>query len=410
MNKLKVIALSALAFVTIASTVFVSCQKTEETSSSCKSCDSNTNFEKKTISLINKNIELKVYGNAIDKSTFSYADYNIELIKNEFLSNFNIEINEDLKNYRIASATLFSKNIITNNLKIESANINAILFYLIKGNIYKTILLEKRNGVFLTNPDLLVTSEVISSNDINNIAQNVLLEKCVSTISFIGFSKLLKTDNRISTLQTKINSITELKNKTRTVNGPGHGNTAVSCNAPCIPGTESFCTAQESQSGGEHWFCFPSVTGGCSADAMVVKIKEGGINISNYNFDLFYNSLYSFRDQYLSDKVKGKVIIVDYYELSKSFPIQELDLPFCTSSFDFVTSKIIPITNDLVNNPNSNNILIKAVNKAQIIDYLILVKNKYQDSESKKKVDNIINYINLFEDKTNDYITNYLSN
>lgn len=412
MKNLKLIALTVLAFVTIASTVFVSCQKQqEETSSNCKACDSNTNFEYKTISLLNKNIELKVYGNAVDNTSFSYADYNIESIKSELLSIFKIEINEDFKNYRIASATLFSKNIITNNLKIESANFNAILFYLIKGNIYKTVLFEKRNGVFLTNPDLLVTSEVISSNDINNISQNVLLDKCVSTISFIGFSKLLKTDNRMSTLQTKINSITELKNKTRTVNGPGGGNNGpITCNAPCPLSTHAYCTAQESQSGGEHWFCAADIVGDCMADAMVVKIKEVGGNLTNYNFEFFYNSLYSFRDQYLSDKVKGKIIIADYYELSKKLPLQELDLSFCTSSFDFVTSKIIPIANDLVSNPNSNSVLIKAADKVQIVDYLILVKNKYQDIESKNKIDKIIDYVILFEDKSNYFITNYLSN
>ncbi len=96
--------------------------------------------------------------------------------------------------------------------------------------------------------------------------------------------------------------------------------------------------------------------------------------------------------------------------MSKKLPLQELDLSFCTSSFDFVTSKIIPIANDLVSNPNSNSVLIKAADKVQIVDYLILVKNKYQDIESKNKIDKIIDYVILFEDKSNYFITNYLSN
>ena len=39
-----------------------------------------------------------------------------------------------------------------------------------------------------------------------------------------------------------------------------------------------------------------------------------------------------------------------------------------------------------------------------------LLKNKYQDIESKNKIDKIIDYVILFEDKSNYFITNYLSN
>lgn len=74
-----------------------------------------------------------------------------------------------------------------------------------------------------------------------------------------------------------------------------------------------------------------------------------------------------------------------------------------------ITTKIVPLATTLQNNPDmTNNILIDSGTKTQIVNYLLTVRELYDDTASKNKINEIINKIEEFTNKSNYYITNNL--
>ncbi|RDI12137.1 hypothetical protein [Flavobacterium sp. AG291] len=97
-----------------------------------------------------------------------------------------------------------------------------------------------------------------------------------------------------------------------------------------------------------------------------------------------------------------------YYSLN--IPKDNITLPFCYESVELIGDIILPMTQDLTANPNSGTILIDDAENLKIITYLNKTKNLYNDNSQKIKIDFIINEINFLTNKTNNEITNYLSN
>ena len=74
-----------------------------------------------------------------------------------------------------------------------------------------------------------------------------------------------------------------------------------------------------------------------------------------------------------------------------------------------ITTKIVPLATTLQNNPNmNNNTLIDSGTKTQIVNYLLTVRELYDNTASKNKINEIINKMEEFTNKSNYYITNNL--
>jgi hypothetical protein len=105
----------------------------------------------------------------------------------------------------------------------------------------------------------------------------------------------------------------------------------------------------------------------------------------------------------------GDDIINTYYDLSKTFKIDDLSVEFCVETFDLITTEIVPMTNDLLDNPYSSDVLINNSSKTKILNYLYEIKEIYTGIESKNKIQNLIDKINHFSNKSNNFITSNLN-
>lgn len=119
--------------------------------------------------------------------------------------------------------------------------------------------------------------------------------------------------------------------------------------------------------------------------------------------------MHKFKDDYLSIHSGGDDIINTYYDLSRTLKIEDLTLEFCIETFDLIAYDIVPMTNKLLDNPNSNDILIDNSSKIKILNYLFEIKEIYSDTESKNKIQNLIDKINYFSNKSNNFITSNLN-
>ena len=131
-------------------------------------------------------------------------------------------------------------------------------------------------------------------------------------------------------------------------------------------------------------------------------------NILTYDYEQIADDLHYFRGNYLKVHNGGQKIIDDYYNLGKNLPLSFYSIQNCDDLFEILSHDIIPIVNSLSENPNSESILINSQLKLKIINYLTTIKQEYTDQNSKDKIDNLIVKINLFSNKSNNYITNNL--
>jgi hypothetical protein len=89
-------------------------------------------------------------------------------------------------------------------------------------------------------------------------------------------------------------------------------------------------------------------------------------------------------------------------------PLSFFSIENCDELFSVITNDVLPIVNDLSENPTSESILIDNQLKTRLTNYLISIKGEYTDQNSKNKIDNIIAKIDLFSNKSNKYITDNL--
>lgn len=78
-------------------------------------------------------------------------------------------------------------------------------------------------------------------------------------------------------------------------------------------------------------------------------------------------------------------------------------------NFWFNCFGIVPLTNKILNNPQSGEILIDQATNQKIILFLSEVKQIFPDIDSKNRVDNLINKINHFSNKSNKFISDNLN-
>lgn len=168
--------------------------------------------------------------------------------------------------------------------------------------------------------------------------------------------------------------------------------------------TNGDCIMESDGQGGVYNSCDEAP---CSSEEVERKLKSS--DILSYDYIQLNLDLHKFRDDYLSIHSGGDDIINTYYDLSKTLKIDDLSLEFCVETFDLITTEIVPMTNDLLDNPYSSDVLINNSSKTKILNYLYEIKEIYTDIESKNKIQNLIDKINHFSNKSDNFITSNLN-
>lgn len=78
-------------------------------------------------------------------------------------------------------------------------------------------------------------------------------------------------------------------------------------------------------------------------------------------------------------------------------------------TFNIISSKIIPLVLKLKENPNSTEILINNETNQLLISYLVMIKTKFTDIDSKNRIDHLITKLNHFSNKSNNFVTTNLN-
>lgn len=348
-----------------------------------------------------KTINLKVGNDFHQFKQYSDPKLNFEFIYRSFslnkesseklLSQF--EIN-DIDYENIVTLTFFIENGY-NKMKekqlLNNENVNGILIYIKdqKSEILTTFVYHKNKNYELVK-DTKLKSIIVSSNDIYEISKSFINLKNVSSVSFIDFSRMPKNKSIITELQDV------LKAK------KGEKEMQSYCNFPCQATPDGWCTASESQSGGEHWWCLgdPRACG-------VEELEYSILSKSGYNFNILEikDELYLFRDEYLLNKKGGQQTIEKYYTLSKNIDPKNITIEYSVETFELLET-IIPLLRDLRVNQNSfTKILIDQPTSDVLIAHLEKSKKLFNDKQSKKTIDDLKNIIKDFTNKPNSYIS-----
>lgn len=398
MKKIKLIVLSTIVFITIAtSVIFISCNKEQK----CSTCKMRTDFLESTIKLESINYKFKLYPNTNgEQPDFGYTNTDTKHFMNSLVEKFNLKELRQLNNPLIASVVIYYDDKIESISTIDETRIKALLVYVIEGESYKTYVYELNgNNIYNFLSNLNLKTNYISSNDAFNLNRKILSSQSKSILSFNNYKILIKTKNELSKFQ-RILSLPNL-----TLNNIAKPN--VSCGTPCLyPMSNAHCEVY----GENDYACWVDGGGDCLAMMILEELINEEVDLSEFNVEDDLNSLYSFKDDYLSTTEKGGEIIDLYYILSGRIPLNIFTPTYGIETYSLISTVVVPLTNQLLANPQSTSILIDDTTKTILLNYLTGLKSRVLDSNTKNAIDEVIAYVVLFSGKSNAFITSYLSN
>lgn len=398
MKKAKLIVLSTIVFITIASSIIlISCNKKIK----CSTCEMRKDFIESTIKLEASDYNFKIYSNSSSgQPDFGYTNTEANPLVNSLIQKFTLKEINSLDNPKIASVIVYYNDNVSFNSTIVEEKINALLIYIIEGENYKTYVYERNLGNsfnFLSNLNL--KTNYISSNDAFNLNDKVLSSKSKSILAFNNYKILLKTKNEVTRFQRMLS----LPNLTfNSISKPNQ-----TCGTPCLADMpNAHCEAY----GDEGYACWAHQGGGDCLTIMILDaLMEEEVDLSAFDLDNDLITLYSFKDDYLSETEKGKEIIDLYYILSGRIPFDIFTTSYGLDSYRLISTTVVPLVNQLLANPQSTNVLIDDTTRDLLLDYLTTLKSKVLDANTKAAIDEVIAYVVLFAGKSNAYITYYLS-
>ncbi|SEI03584.1 hypothetical protein SAMN02927937_02882 [Paenimyroides aquimaris] len=370
--------LCIITFVTI-----YSCSK-EDTDSECN-CEVESTSAKLKIG--NNDFDIKLYQSEENPNQFiSINTENINSVYN-YLNNSTDDI---------SSLVIFSENIVDNQIDLN--NINGFIVYKqinrkfnkkYEVNIFKK---NKEGGFIKLNESPLYTYNLSTNNfgDVNKLYFN----STSTTIHIFNPKKVHKGQNIISTFQKQL----EKEYSTRGISNKGPR----PCGSPCNINTAdaSYCEIDMTSQGEVLGYrCFNYGTHpGC--------LKEEADEV--YDSYVLSPTAYSFRDDYLDVQPGGDIYTSIYYSISTDFIYSNLTYSFAEQTATLLES-IVPKIQYITENPYSSTVLFSSSEAAPIKAYLTSFKSKVGTTETKDKIDFLINKINSFENKSCNYITSNLA-
>ncbi|MBL7712831.1 MAG: hypothetical protein JNL13_10215 [Chitinophagaceae bacterium] len=371
----------------------LSCRKDNNT---CKSCMVRNDYQIVPTKILGLNVDFKMYRD-------SAKNYNLLFKKETEVSNFSSilsalntfeSIKSELQNNHIAAIVLFSNQQVLKDLELNPSQIAGVMVYFKNSTknmmTVRVFKLQDQNPIEYEN--LAARTLFLSTNDIHDLASKLFQTK--TSVALINYQLLPKGPVMKMDFQTKLERLNLSLSKTTVPNQPHQ------CSAPCSSG-QGYCTASESQNGGEKWNCWS--TQGC-------KKTDADIRGRGYMQDRNQNdSLYAFRDDYLYNTVKGQSYIHSYYALCESFSTDSMSFSFSIETLDIVESHVLPIIGYLKNHSNSQEILINGAAKTNLVNYMLKAKNKFTEEGARNRIDEIIEDINYLANKPTSEVHNFLN-
>lgn len=389
----KTIKISVLFFIALAFSVFFySCNEKDE---ACESCMSN--YETAKIQVFNYEFDAKKF----QKNPNSTSFYHIDVLDINRLENFYKELNDKINNIKCekTSVIVFIQDF---ERKLDHTNINfknqdALIIYEKNQDAFNVRVFEINNNniVEIKNMSNHKTN-IFSTNDIYDLSKLILRKEKVNVYTLFN-PKFQVFEKENYDLTNFIESQFQILNISK----------ERACNEPCEKSKGKFCNGILVDEFQVEYKCENKRNGGCAEEAVKAKLKEYQVN--NYDFEQISNDLHDFKNLYLSQKRGGNKVIDTYYKLSEKLPLEDMNLNQCISTFNLLTEKVLPLINNLKANPESNVILIDNATKNQLNSYLYEMKQIYPDIDSKNRIQNLINKIEHFSNKSNSFITNNLN-
>lgn len=384
--------LSLLFITTFAFVLFYSCNEKEEVCETCVSSFSD--------------VKINFYSNEFDfkKKTNFDKGYTVMFtgIKNKnqmdgFYQDIKEVFNINIVSSEVVSTTIFTDVELTD--KVSNLNFNTIKGFM---SYFKT----KENYLYLR--IFKIENGKISEHKLSNSFTNTISLNNEYDISILLFKSKMKTfitfcDGNDLSIKKNINSNLDENLENEFLNAGLEKKPAV-CDSCEARDTNGDCLVESDGQGGVTNACDEAA---CSSEEVERKLKNN--NVLSYDYIQLNLDLHKFKDDYLSIHSGGDNIINAYYDLSKTFKIDDLSIDFCIETFDLITTEIVPMTNSLLDNPYSSGVLINNSSKTKILNYLNEIKEIYTDIESKNKIQNLIDKVNHFSNKSNNFITSNLN-
>ena len=339
----------------------------------------------KEINLIinNLSIPVNVWVTDVNKNySYSYAFSKKTISNNELKGiiqgyNFNNQIPEEVFN-NVASCIFYTGDSLKNNQLIINNEIFAALIYSVsKNDELVTTVLKNQNGKFYIIDELTSKTSSLTTNDIYSI--NLLLKQnginYSSSVELRSFDRIYKRKVKNENFKLNINRyqnkpLLGLKSKlinNNTLNklvfsGGGHDN----CARPCATNVGT-CSG----SGGSN-ACEPKdppsdPNGSCFWIGCIQIVDQ---TLSENASKTQMQTLYDFKDNYLSKSNFGTLQIESYYYVS-SIIYDKIDLSLAEETLNLISKDVLPIINKLLTNPSNNSeILISSDTKKRFDSFL----------------------------------------
>lgn len=384
--------IKSIVGILLFSIFFLSCEK--NSNEECSTCQSE-NYEEVMITLNESSFESRKY-----PSNDFGSYYQVKLKEKTKTYNFLNSLAEQIQNIDVNKISGFI--YVTSNISdsdLNYAKLENLIIYENNVTNFNVRVFKNENNKFTEISSLSnLKTSMYSTNDIYNILNLVNESKKLNVYSFI-FPKFPD----FKTYEVELSKVLKkaLNYDSRIADDPSK-----KCGTPCQLRTKDrICRGIPQDLDGYN------ISYICDKECKTEEIENKLLNSSNnnYNYSSIKNELWLFRDLYLDRNIGGEKIIGDYYALSDSLRMENFDLDICIRTYDLISDDISPIIRELNTNPTSNNILYDSDFKQKITDYLLDVKELYNDIESKNKIDNIISKIDYFCNKSNSFITNNLN-
>lgn len=388
-------SLKKLSLLYIATFVFVllySCNEKEEV---CNSCENS--FSHAKINFYSNEFDFKKKTNFDKEYTIMFTGIKNKNQMDDFYQDIKQKFNLNIVSAEVVSTTVFTDVEFTD--KISNLNINTIKGFV---SYFKT----KEDNLYVR--IFKIENGKIIEHKLSNSFTNTISLNNEYDISILLFKNKIKTfitfcDGNDLPIKKNINSNLD-KNLEKEFLNAGLVRKPKFCDTCDAKDTNGDCIIEGDGQGGVINSCDEAP---CSSEEVERKLKNS--EILSYDYIQLNLELHKFKDDYLSIHSGGDDIINTYYDLSRTLKIEDLTLEFCIETFDLIAYDIVPMTNKLLDNPNSNDILIDNSSKIKILNYLFEIKEIYSDTESKNKIQNLIDKINYFSNKSNNFITSNLN-
>ena len=388
----KVLSIFVAGGVLAISIIIHSCVKENP---ECKECES-------------KKLTTNTKVNINDRQLLAYSDYNnsnpetvmitktedenIKITIQNLISSIGIaEVNSD---YPIALCLFFQDTINTSTFD----GLQGVLYYHKLNDIYLASFWEKESvNSFTFKQNLSGITNLVSKADMYRIDK--VMEFNSSKILMLLDQTKLATYQYPSVFQIK--TIIEYNNA-RPTGGSNGGGESGACNGvrECSSTSEGWCIFQERQNGPTYANCYPKEDY-CPNSTAISLLTLNGNTINESEI----NELYKIRNSFLMNSVKGMQYIDDYY-YSSSFLRNNITLETALKLYELYGLDFFHRLSQFDNLNYNDSIIINNETKPLLLDLCDAATGITNDNRFNAIINRTRNDINLYHNKTLNYIIN----